>query len=523
MKKRALAPHIVNGMLEWQTENLSPSCKAGTMTRAVPVAVDNRPPAGIAGAEQFAVVSYLEETSMIRIALGAALLALAAQPLAAQNRIDGQAPNAPALAAYGGFAVGVRQFDLVNKNQINVAAISPTDEKPAELPRYDRPLTVEMWYPAATDSIGATSFNTYLRDGITEVTLEGRAIRNAAPLPEADPFPLVLVSHGYPGNRFLMSHLAENLASKGYVVASIDHTESTYQDRGAFASTLVNRSLDQVFVLDEMARLNADAGSGVAGLIDTENTGLIGYSMGGYGAIVTAGGGLSEDAMRFGPHDTLAIHREGSETHDALPDPRIKTAVAIGPWGMNVGLWDAEGLAGIEKPMLFIAGSDDRTSLYENGIRKIWEGATGVDRALLTFEGGGHNTVAPIPAPVESFAAGVSGHYTDPVWDTVFMNNVGQHFVTAWMDNELKGNSVMQRYLDLQSNGSDGVWSVDANGAFTDDHTYWFGFPKGAAKGLRYEVLNAEVAPVPLPASVWLLGLSVGGLGVLRRRSKRKA
>jgi predicted dienelactone hydrolase len=460
---------------------------------------------------------------MIRIALSAALLAAAASPLAAQNRIDGQAPKAPALSAYGSYAVGVRQFDLVNKNQINIVAIDPSAEEPAELPRYDRPLTVEMWYPAATDSIGATSFNTYLRDGVTEVTLEGRAIRNAAPPPETNPFPLVLMSHGYPGNRFLMSHLAENLASKGYVVASIDHTDSTYRDQGAFASTLVNRSLDQLFVLDEMARLNADASSGVAGLIDTNNTGLIGYSMGGYGAVVTAGGGLSENAVGFGPKDTLAIHREGSETHDALPDPRIKTAVAIGPWGMNVGLWDAEGLAGIEIPMLFIAGSDDRTSLYENGIRKIWEGATSVDRSLLTFEGGGHNTVAPIPAPIESYAAGVSGHYTDPVWDTVFMNNVGQHFVTAWMDIELKGNSAMQRYLDLQANGTDGVWSVDESGAFTDDHTYWFGFPEGAAEGLRYEVLNAEVAPVPLPASVWLLGVSVAGLGALRSRRNRKA
>lgn len=460
---------------------------------------------------------------MIRIALSAALLAAAATPLAAQNRIDGQAPNAPALSAYGSYAVGVRQFDLVNKNQIDIVAIDPAGEKPAELPRYDRPLTVEMWYPAATDSIGATSFNTYLRDGVTEVTLEGRAIRNAAPPAETNPFPLVLMSHGYPGNRFLMSHLAENLASKGYVVASIDHTDSTYQDRGAFASTLVNRSLDQLFVLDEMERLNTDAGSGLAGLIDTNKTGLIGYSMGGYGAIVTAGGGLSENAMAYAPYDTLAIHREGSETHDALPDPRIKTAVAIGPWGMNAGLWDAEGLAGIEIPMLFIAGSDDQTSLYENGIRKIWEGATSVDRSLLTFEGGGHNTVAPIPAPIESYAAGVSGHYTDPVWNTVFMNNVGQHFVTAWMDIELKGNSAMQSYLDLQANGSDGVWSVDETGAFTVDHTYWFGFPEGAAEGLRYEVLSAEVAPVPLPASVWLLGLSVAGLGALRSRRNQKA
>lgn len=460
---------------------------------------------------------------MIRVAFGIGILVLAATPLAAQNRIDGQAPNAPALSAYGSYPVGIRQFDLINPNQINIAAINPSGEKPAELPRYDRPLMVEMWYPAATGSIGATSFNTYLRDGVTEVTLEGRAIRDAAPPPDANPFPLILMSHGYPGNRFLMSHLAENLASKGYVVASIDHTDSTYRDQTSFASTLVNRSLDQLFVLNEMARLNTDTGSGVTGLIDTNNTGLIGYSMGGYGAIVTAGGGLSEDAMRYSPHDALAIHREGSETHEALPDPRIKTAVAIGPWGMNVGLWDNEGLAGIEIPMLFIAGSNDRTSLYESGIRKIWEGATNVDRALLTFEGGGHNTVATIPAPVESYGAGVSGHYTDPVWDTVFMNNVGQHFVTAWMDVELKGNSSMRQYLDLSVNGSDGIWSVDENGAFTSDHTYWFGFPQGSAQGLRYEVLNAEVAPVPLPASVWLLGLSVAGFGLMRRRRNTPA
>lgn len=459
----------------------------------------------------------------MRIVLNAALLAAVATPVAAQNRIDGQAPNAPALSAYGDYAVGVRQFEFVNKDQINIVAIDASAPKPEELPRYDRPLAVEMWYPAAPGSIGATSFNTYLRDGITEVTLEGRAVRDATPPATTNPFPLVLMSHGYPGNRFLMSHLAENLASKGYVVASIDHTDSTYRDQSAFGSTLVNRSLDQLFVLDEIARLNSDASSGVAGLIDTNNTGLIGYSMGGYGAIVTAGGGLSENALRYAPHDTLAIHLAGSETHDNLPDPRIKTAVAIGPWGMNAGLWDAEGLAGIEIPMLFIAGSDDRTSLYENGIRKIWEGATSVDRALLTFEGGGHNTVAPIPAPVESYAAGVSGHYTDAVWDSVFMNNVGQHFVTAWMDIELKGNSVMQKYLDLQANGNDGVWSVDADGNFDDRHTYWFGFPEGAAEGLRYEVLNAEVAPIPLPASMWLLGLSVGGFGFLRNRRKKAA
>lgn len=417
----------------------------------------------------------------------------------AENRIDTQLPGAPALAAYGDLPVGVRQIEMLNPDQINILAINPQVEKPEVWPRYDRPLTVEVWYPAAEGAKGDTTLKAYLRDGKTQVSLEGRAMRDAKAASPERPYPLVLISHGYPGNRFLLSHLAENIASKGYVVASIDHADSTYRTQAAFGSTLVNRPLDQLFVLDQMAQM-AQAGAPMAGLFDANVTGLIGYSMGGYGAVITAGGGVTEVSVAYpwgGPHGTLGIHRAGSETHAALPDPRIKTAVAFGPWGMNTGFWDAAGLSGVQVPMLYVAGSEDDVSLYENGVRAMWEATSGVDRALLTFVNGGHNSGAPMPAPAESFrddpdlGFNISQHYTDPVWNTARMNNISQHFVTAWLDVHLKGMADRVAYLELVEDSQAGVWSMNEDGTPKEDHTYWTGFEQGQAKGLTYETRAA--------------------------------
>ena len=438
-----------------------------------------------------------------------------AGPLAAQNAIDGQSPNAPELAAYGPRAVGVRTFDFVNPDQIDVVNIDPSAAPGTPFPRYDRPLTVEMWYPAMDGATGDTTLDAIIRDGVTEVELQGRAVRDAAPDTSAGASPLVVMSHGYPGNRYLMSHLAENIASKGYVVASIDHTDSDYTAYAAnggftlpsFESTLVNRSLDQLFVLNEVARLNETSDFDLAGVADTDNAAVIGYSMGGYGAVVTAGGGLTTEITEsvYSPGGALAIHKDGSATHDALPDPRIKTAIAIAPWGRQNDFWDAEGLAGVQIPMLFIGGSDDQVAQYEDGIRRIWEETTSVDRALLTFEDGSHNTVAPMPIPQEAIGTDMASHYIDDDWDTVFMNNVGQHFATAWLDTYLKGDAAAAAYLDLPETVADGDW---------------LGFSREAADRLRYETLAAgtTVAPVPLPASAWLLAAAIGGLGVLRTR-----
>lgn len=418
------------------------------------------------------------------------------------NRIDRQRPDAPALAAYGQYKIGVRTLEVVNPDQFDMVKIDPSHPRPDSFPTYDRRLTVEVWYPAAADAQGDTSFPALLRDGETIAMLSGRAMRDAAPQ-AAGCFPLVILSHGYPGNRYLMAHLAENIASKGYVVAAVDHRDSTYDDQGAFGSTLVNRPIDQSFVLDQMAELAAGDGF-LGGMIDANASALIGYSMGGYGALITAGAGVTDTAVDYewgAPHGTLAIHRAGAASHRALQDPRIKTAIAIAPWGATYGVWDADGLGGVNIPTMFIAGSCDDVSGYQPGVRSLWEGVTSVDRALLTFENANHNAAAPIPAPFESYVHsrtlgwGVFEHYADPVWDTVRMNNITQHFVSAWLGKYLKGDGDMDAYLDLVPIARDGKWVKGKHGQPGEGHSYWKGFADRTAAGLRFETLRAGDSP----------------------------
>ncbi|MDZ7801778.1 MAG: dienelactone hydrolase [Trueperaceae bacterium] len=423
------------------------------------------------------------------VTLLATLSFLAATALAQpSNRIDVQRPDAPELAAYGPHDVGVRTMNVVDEDRLDILAATEGEE----IPRYDRPLTLEVWYPATLEdgTEAGTTYTVTTRDGSTQADLTGRAVRDATPNAGDAPYPLVIVSHGYPGNRFLLSHLSENLASKGYVVAAIDHTDSMYSDQAAFASTLYNRPLDQLFVLDEMERFSAPDEGFLSGLVDASTTAIVGYSMGAYGAVNVIGGGYTEASTQFGfspPNGVLAHHQAGTESFEARQDPRVVAAIAIAPWGMNAGFWNAEGLAGIDTPVLFMAGSVDDVAGYENGTRAIFEGAVNADRYLLTFQNANHNAAAPIPAPREAWETGTFDHYGDAVWDTVRMNNVAQHFATAFLAQHLKADADMAPYLDLVERAADGVWSVDDDGEFTDEHTYWKGFPNRTAVGLILE------------------------------------
>ena len=98
------------------------------------------------------------------------------------------------------------------------------------------------------------------------------------------PFPIVLFSHGYGGERLEYSHLLTGIASWGYVVVSAD-----YLERG-IAATLIKGgatwrpALDTTIMNASLAKLlaaSADPTSVLHGVADPDLIAAIGHSQGG--------------------------------------------------------------------------------------------------------------------------------------------------------------------------------------------------------------------------------------------------
>jgi dienelactone hydrolase len=135
------------------------------------------------------------------------------------------------------------------------------------------------------------------------------------------PFPLIAFVHGSGGNRKSAAYLCSHLASHGYVVAAMDHSEivapelaagpdESAQERTArIDSIIASRVPDVRFLLDFLRGGGAAARrDGVARLeLDHERIGLVGHSFGGWtvlavpevdtrvGAIVALGPGGSSN------------------------------------------------------------------------------------------------------------------------------------------------------------------------------------------------------------------------------------
>ncbi len=169
-----------------------------------------------------------------------------------------------------------------------------------------------------------------------------------------DKYPVVIISHGLTGLRSLHTDLAEMLASNGYVVAAIDHTnvaavtvfddgEAVYlnsqvlslgADREVFLSdgnkVLNVYAEDILFTINTLERININELSMFKDRLDLSAIGLIGHSAGG-GAGVLA----------------------------AQQDSRIKDLVGFDPWLEPLG--EKAISKGLKVPALFLRSQQWKT------------------------------------------------------------------------------------------------------------------------------------------------------------------
>lgn len=191
---------------------------------------------------------------------------------------------------------------------------SRTEDK-AEKPGTPRELMVQIWYPADPSN---NHLAAYERLSETIPVTSYRSVlwtnsREEAPVAtQGGPFPVLLFNHAWGGRRTQDTFLTEDLASHGYVVASIDHTYNASRvvlpgDRviddinGGDAidpdlhsaieiTTIWNTELnkwvaDEIFVLNTLQSDDLDQKSPWYGRLDTQRAGALGHSFGGAAAV----------------------------------------------------------------------------------------------------------------------------------------------------------------------------------------------------------------------------------------------
>ncbi|MDV5143512.1 alpha/beta hydrolase [Streptomyces sp. SBC-4] len=264
---------------------------------------------------------------------------------------------AVALALVGGVNGGAAQADSPDSHPRTVAAplslpapsgaqpigsttVHLEDEGRADpwVPSEDRQLMVSLWYPAAKPSSTPAPYMTAAEsreyaagtglglppDLFTSVTTHATA--DAEPVRRRGELPLVVLSPGFGLPRATLSGLAEELASRGYVVAGIGHNYEAHGisfpdgrttpcvacENTDFPRVGAVRAEDVSFVLDELTgdRLGGRTAGKVGALVDEDRVAVVGHSAGGFSTIpamlrdarITAGVNMDGN-FRF-PNDT---------------------------------------------------------------------------------------------------------------------------------------------------------------------------------------------------------------------------
>lgn len=205
--------------------------------------------------------------------------------------------------------VGTQTFHLTDQNRDEIFTEDQSDK---------RELMIQVWYPTENSNNNKRDtlfpkdkerFKKYIQSFSASLKLpefvldywkysQTNSYENVEILPSTSPYPVVLLSHGMGTSRVLHVSQAENLASHGYIVVTIDHTYSTLAtlfpdgrvtDYKKSTTTLDERTKtgdiwtkDVEFVIDQIEKLNSGAiESQFKGKIDLDHIGAMGHSFGG--------------------------------------------------------------------------------------------------------------------------------------------------------------------------------------------------------------------------------------------------
>jgi len=166
-------------------------------------------------------------------------------------------------------------------------------------------------------------------------------------------YPVLIFSHGYGYNAESYSAMSAELASRGYMVVSINHTygaNPSYlsDDKPVWAKSLPKNDLsaylsvwsdDQIFIIDQLNLINNNPDSLLFQKLDLANLGVFGHSYGGAAAY-----------------------------HTAAADPRIKAVIDIDGTIFNFEQ------AFITQPFAFILSKDHQPKFdYQHSEGKSYE------------------------------------------------------------------------------------------------------------------------------------------------------
>jgi len=201
-----------------------------------------------------------------------------------------------------------------------------------------RDVELHLWYPTTTTTTTTTTQEPSTLG--SNAVFHGVEVAKGA-TPRSGALPLVLLSHGSGGNAANLAWIATELANRGMVVAAPNHPGTTSRD---------SLQAETIKIWERPADLSAIVDLGLSGgfdgiTIDAEAIAAVGFSLGGYTVLGTAGAQVSKAAyidycdanaglmdcgwLAEGGVDLATIDQTRYEQSNL--DPRINAVVAIDP------------------------------------------------------------------------------------------------------------------------------------------------------------------------------------------------